>query len=120
MIRRPPRSTLFPYTTLFRSVEIRQRQMLLRDSPGQILVEVVDQIDHEDEQREAERRQEKHLGPFAQHVAIERRHRALPGLRMRHTPIRPTTAKSRFGSHIDRKGGTTRRSPSSSPPISPT
>src|SRR5260370_26986073 len=24
MIRRPPRSTLFPYTTLFRSVDIRQ------------------------------------------------------------------------------------------------
>src|SRR5258707_11809855 len=26
MIRRPPRSTLFPYTTLFRSREHRQRQ----------------------------------------------------------------------------------------------
>src|SRR2546423_11876575 len=25
MIRRPPRSTLFPYTTLFRSIIIRQR-----------------------------------------------------------------------------------------------
>src|SRR3712207_2189949 len=25
MIRRPPRSTLFPYTTLFRSAEIRER-----------------------------------------------------------------------------------------------
>src|SRR2546429_10014152 len=25
MIRRPPRSTLFPYTTLFRSVQIRPR-----------------------------------------------------------------------------------------------
>src|SRR3712207_8059034 len=25
MIRRPPRSTLFPYTTLFRSAEIRRR-----------------------------------------------------------------------------------------------
>src|SRR2546422_5714897 len=25
MIRRPPRSTLFPYTTLFRSVGVRQR-----------------------------------------------------------------------------------------------
>src|SRR2546430_6802370 len=31
MIRRPPRSTLFPYTTLFRSVGIaRLRQQLLR------------------------------------------------------------------------------------------
>src|SRR3712207_7518959 len=30
MIRRPPRSTLFPYTTLFRS-ELRQRTLELRD-----------------------------------------------------------------------------------------
>src|SRR3712207_8180497 len=27
MIRRPPRSTLFPYTTLFRSVGVRRRQL---------------------------------------------------------------------------------------------
>src|SRR3712207_7679713 len=26
MIRRPPRSTLFPYTTLFRSLSLRERQ----------------------------------------------------------------------------------------------
>src|SRR5258708_27063750 len=32
MIRRPPRSTLFPYTTLFRSLPGRQRRGLL---PGQ-------------------------------------------------------------------------------------
>src|SRR5260221_8357711 len=30
MIRRPPRSTLFPYTTLFRSFDIR-KEMILRD-----------------------------------------------------------------------------------------
>src|SRR3712207_5650332 len=38
MIRRPPRSTLFPYTTLFRSLERRQcgvRQVWL--SPGPVL-----------------------------------------------------------------------------------
>src|SRR3712207_7323290 len=29
MIRRPPRSTLFPYTTLFRSVETVSTQMVL-------------------------------------------------------------------------------------------
>src|SRR5256885_13844783 len=29
MIRRPPRSTLFPYTTLFRSVEEEHREALL-------------------------------------------------------------------------------------------
>src|SRR3712207_6913685 len=31
MIRRPPRSTLFPYTTLFRSVD----DLMPRDAPGQ-------------------------------------------------------------------------------------
>src|ERR1035437_8021538 len=30
MIRRPPRSTLFPYTTLFRSVHLRHRRGYLR------------------------------------------------------------------------------------------
>src|SRR3712207_9498912 len=30
MIRRPPRSTLFPYTTLFRSAEVGQRLLLHR------------------------------------------------------------------------------------------
>src|SRR5947209_16520190 len=34
MIRRPPRSTLFPYTTLFRS---RQRASAVRDIASQVL-----------------------------------------------------------------------------------
>src|SRR5256885_11868914 len=41
MIRRPPRSTLFPYTTLFRSVVRRElvlRRGLLRDQAPQRLV----------------------------------------------------------------------------------
>src|SRR2546421_3487116 len=33
MIRRPPRSTPFPYTTLFRSAD-RQRRLERRDEPG--------------------------------------------------------------------------------------
>src|SRR5256885_5778634 len=32
MIRRPPRSTLFPYTTLFRSYLLRVRGMSMRDA----------------------------------------------------------------------------------------
>src|SRR2546425_13311456 len=47
MIRRPPRSTLFPYTTLFRSRE----QELLRCFPGQLL---------------------RALGPLLAHLAGER------------------------------------------------
>src|SRR2546422_6011705 len=35
MIRRPPRSTLFPYTTLFRSVQaVEPRAALRRDEPA--------------------------------------------------------------------------------------
>src|SRR5258708_26949866 len=33
MIRRPPRSTLFPYTTLFRSCSARRRARNVRRSP---------------------------------------------------------------------------------------
>src|SRR5256885_7999072 len=32
MIRRPPRSTLFPYTTLFRSVQRQRREPLVPDT----------------------------------------------------------------------------------------
>src|SRR5258707_7394022 len=34
MIRRPPRSTLFPYTTLFRSPELRLRAHIHKDQGG--------------------------------------------------------------------------------------
>src|SRR5260221_10288192 len=34
MIRRPPRSTLFPYTTLFRSTP--RRRFILADTPGHV------------------------------------------------------------------------------------
>src|SRR5258707_13783998 len=33
MIRRPPRSTLFPYTTLFRSRQLALEQVVLTDLP---------------------------------------------------------------------------------------
>src|SRR2546428_4790857 len=35
MIRRPPRSTLFPYTTLFRSVSLSDRNRAMTGDPGQ-------------------------------------------------------------------------------------
>src|SRR2546430_9604058 len=34
MIRRPPRSTLFPYTTLFRSPRAARAHLLLRSAPA--------------------------------------------------------------------------------------
>src|SRR3712207_7841825 len=39
MIRRPPRSTLFPYTTLFRSLE--RQQVVFRKAIEQVLIRVV-------------------------------------------------------------------------------
>src|SRR3712207_8074218 len=40
MIRRPPRSTLFPYTTLFRSLAARAAELRrVRDPPGDDLLE---------------------------------------------------------------------------------
>src|SRR3712207_8951804 len=38
MIRRPPRSTLFPYTTLFRSARVRDQQVVLDDADAPSLV----------------------------------------------------------------------------------
>src|SRR2546427_9831354 len=40
MIRRPPRSTLFPYTTLFRSQELLPER-LVQAEPGALRVEVL-------------------------------------------------------------------------------
>src|SRR3712207_7418663 len=42
MIRRPPRSTLFPYTTLFRSAASTQDRHDLVDEVVQAVVQVVD------------------------------------------------------------------------------
>src|SRR3712207_7724467 len=40
MIRRPPRSTLFPYTTLFRSAAVgRALRHVLVDPPAEVVVE---------------------------------------------------------------------------------
>src|SRR3712207_7998081 len=51
MIRRPPRSTLFPYTTLFRSVhEIRERRVESIDALKGLLVEIEDHFGGEGEQ----------------------------------------------------------------------
>src|SRR3990167_8499631 len=46
MIRRPPRSTLFPYTTLFRSGQVRDRDKL-RVAHGLWRVGKGDQAEHE-------------------------------------------------------------------------
>src|SRR3712207_8835529 len=50
MIRRPPRSTLFPYTTLFRSVDLLQLELLLHLLDGEDLVLVAEAPAHETEE----------------------------------------------------------------------
>src|SRR5690349_23705466 len=64
MIRRPPRSTLFPYTTLFRSVGERQRD-----------VTSVEAVSSEDrlrgEERDQRRRQGEHERDEAEHRSEE-------------------------------------------------
>src|SRR5574341_2474488 len=42
MIRRPPRSTLFPYTTLFRSGPVEVVRVLLRDAHARVELEELD------------------------------------------------------------------------------
>src|SRR5256885_3986522 len=51
MIRRPPRSTLFPYTTLFRSRELCA-SFSLRSARGRGKVVVVDDADDLNEERD--------------------------------------------------------------------
>src|SRR3712207_8413738 len=56
MIRRPPRSTLFPYTTLFRSIRLPRRGRVVRavgDQLGGHLRREDDDVgDHKDEDEE--------------------------------------------------------------------
>src|SRR5947207_4030172 len=52
MIRRPPRSTLFPYTTLFRSRAARER--VLRPSPRSLRSEPGGRVRHQRRDRSEE------------------------------------------------------------------
>src|SRR5690242_21575390 len=65
MIRRPPRSTLFPYTTLFRSWANRTPGIVLsvQRQPGANVIEVVDRI-------KALLRSEEHTSELQSHVNL--------------------------------------------------
>src|SRR5256885_6904915 len=63
MIRRPPRSTLFPYTTLFRSVQVAPRANILnRGEIAALVVHARQSIAHEflRDKRDAVARSEEH------------------------------------------------------------
>src|SRR2546429_1670278 len=53
MIRRPPRSTLFPYTTLFRSVEVPGQIEPRHGALRQELIRVLGQLVHVHDMRDA-------------------------------------------------------------------
>src|SRR5256885_6782709 len=62
MIRRPPRSTLFPYTTLFRSaVECRQDVRELVGSTNQVHVERLEARADDERDRKSTRLNSSHL-----------------------------------------------------------
>src|SRR2546426_8811270 len=60
MIRRPPRSTLFPYTTLFRSI-LHQVRLLFRDAGHERRLRVGDDPDLVDLDRKSTRLNSSHL-----------------------------------------------------------
>src|SRR5256886_9942650 len=44
MIRRPPRSTLFPYTTLFRSLDVLAIVLTMEDRRNRLSLQVIDEV----------------------------------------------------------------------------
>src|SRR5690242_21318230 len=57
MIRRPPRSTLFPYTTLFRSRHVQRHRRLL----GVVRIEVRHHHNHDPQDRKSTRLNSSHM-----------------------------------------------------------
>src|SRR3712207_8678550 len=65
MIRRPPRSTLFPYTTLFRSRGVGRRERILRPGHGRdVLAETLAPVARQPDQH-------RHAGHGVRHVGAQ-------------------------------------------------
>src|SRR3712207_7357446 len=76
MIRRPPRSTLFPYTTLFRSRDVQVGRVGARQPP--VARDVADEalVPVADEQRVVQELVEAPVGPEVEQEARHRRPRS--------------------------------------------
>src|SRR5260370_10047098 len=72
MIRRPPRSTLFPYTTLFRSLVCTQERILkiFRITGLTKVFGIHDTVDEAIEVRKAEKRSEEHTSELQSHLNL--------------------------------------------------
>src|SRR3712207_8429398 len=72
MIRRPPRSTLFPYTTLFRSTEPVVVQEEERPTPGPVVGEEQNSKERPKEEAEEQAKDAEKAIKEAEEVARER------------------------------------------------
>src|SRR5260370_8824111 len=68
MIRRPPRSTLFPYTTLFRSGRENARGQRARREPAFVVPQLAPRLP--DERRRGLRRSEEHTSELQSHLNL--------------------------------------------------
>src|SRR5207247_377318 len=66
----------------------------LREPPAEVGLELVGEVDDYDQERKSHGREEAHLGPLPQHVAIERAHRGLRHAGRSKEPGQLTTRRS--------------------------
>src|SRR5438874_6990892 len=86
MIRRPPRSTLFPYTTLFRSVILFCMDFSVNQSTGGAQVYRV----HDDLDRKSTRLNSSHVEiSYAVFCLKKKKNNNLPTSTSTHTPAQP-------------------------------
>src|SRR5579859_1224548 len=118
--------------------DVGQPDLALGESPGEVLIELVRDVDDDGQDGEPQHHDTEDLPPGAQDVLVERLHAwrlriranqlAMPQLEPRACPPScrtrksrptPTTVKMTFAVHIAKNGDTIRRSPRSSPTIKP-
>src|SRR2546430_10262598 len=84
MIRRPPRSTLFPYTTLFRSLTVFHQYLAVHDGgPHVVAAGDVDEVRH----RIVERRLARRAHRDSDEIRARRRDRKSTRLNSSHSQI---------------------------------
>src|SRR3712207_7701707 len=100
MIRRPPRSTLFPYTTLFRSegvegrVRVEQQRLVRRDAPavGAALQDAVD-LGSGRQDRKSTRLNSSHANISYAVFCLKKKAAARPCSSRARTPLGRTTGR---------------------------
>src|SRR2546428_1928164 len=101
MIRRPPRSTLFPYTTLFRSLrerlDLADAQCTLAGRPGAVPEKLVHVLASSDEDRKSTRLNSSHdqISYAVFCLKKKKRNGPTPTISIRARPAsRPLTARA--------------------------